>query len=157
MSTVLIVAPIVVASWPAITAAVTAAIGTIGFTLVRAEANASLDQNSEKKSVSKREVIEIEESEILAAAAGVAEQLVVERDGVRATFSRDARGALKLCVEGHHLSKSELRAIGEELIGRVTQQYAYHRIMTELKERNMTVVDEQLTTEQSVKIRVRNF
>ena len=153
MSTVLIVAPIVVASWPAITAAVTAAIGTLGFTLVRAEVHSSVQQKARMN----REIIEVEESEILAGATGVAQQLVVERDGVRATFSRDARGALKLCVEGDHLSKSELRAIGEELIGRVTQQYAYHRIVTELKERNMTVVDEQLTTEQSVKIRVRNF
>ncbi|HEX4144639.1 MAG TPA: DUF1257 domain-containing protein [Pirellulales bacterium] len=156
MSSVLIVAPIVVASWPVISAAVTAAIGTLGFTLVRSELNASVQQTTQGKS-SNREVIEVEESEILAGATGVSQQLVVERDGVRATFSRDARGALKLCVDGHHLSKSQLRAIGEELIGRVTQQYAYHHIMSELKERNMTVVDEQMTTEQSVKIRVRNF
>jgi len=156
MSTVLIVAPIVVASWPVITAAVTAAIGTLGFTLARAELNASVSQQSQTKT-SNREVIEVEESEILAGATGVAQQLVVERDGVRATFSRDARGALKLCVEGSHLSKSQLRAVGEELIGAVTQQYAYHRIMTELKERNLTVVDEEMTTERSVKIRVRNF
>ena len=42
-------------------------------------------------------------------------------------------------------------------MGRVTQQYAYHRIMSELKERNMTVVGEELSADQSVKIRVRNF
>ena len=29
--------------------------------------------------------------------------------------------------------------------------------MTELKERNMTVVDEEISADQSVKIRVRNF
>ena len=58
---------------------------------------------------------------------------MIERDGVRATFSRDDRGALKLCMEGPHLSKAELLAIGEDLMGSVTQQYAYHRIMSELK------------------------
>ena len=42
-------------------------------------------------------------------------------------------------------------------MGRVTQQYAYHRIMSELKEGNMTVVDEEMTAEHSVKIRIRNF
>ncbi|HTU25746.1 MAG TPA: DUF1257 domain-containing protein [Pirellulales bacterium] len=154
MSTVLIVAPVVVASWPVITAAVTAAIGTMGFTVVRAGVEATTSVQAKTKN---REEIEVEDSEILAATAGTAQQLVVERDGVRAIFSRDGRGALKLCVEGSHLSKAQLRAIGEELVGKVTQQYAYHRIMTELKERNMTVVGEEMTAEQSVKIRVRNF
>ena len=36
-------------------------------------------------------------------------------------------------MEGKGLSKAELRALGEELMGRVTQQYVYHRIVTELK------------------------
>jgi hypothetical protein len=99
----------------------------------------------------------VEESEILAETAGTDQQIVVERDGVRAIFSRDSRGALKVCMEGEHLSKTQLQQIGEELIGRVTQQYAYHRIVTELKERRMTIVDEELAADQTVKIRVKNF
>ena len=104
-----------------------------------------------------REEIEVEDSEILQEAAGTGEEIVVERDGVRATFSRDTRGGLRVCMEGAGMSKSALRKLGEELIGRVTQQYAYHRIVTELKERNMTIVDEQVSEDQSVKIRVRNW
>jgi hypothetical protein len=42
------------------------------------------------------------------------------------------------------------------LIGRVTQQYAYHRIVTELKERNMVVLQEEVAEDKSVRIRVRN-
>ena len=38
MSTVLVVAPIVIANWPMITAAVTAAIATSGFTAIQHEA-----------------------------------------------------------------------------------------------------------------------
>jgi hypothetical protein len=83
--------------------------------------------------------------------------MVVEREGVRVIFSRDARGALKLCVEGEGHSKSELKRIGEELLGRVTQQYVYHRVVTELQERNMTIVDEQVGADRTVKIRVRNL
>lgn len=104
-----------------------------------------------------REEIEVEDSEILQDAGGTAEEIAVERDGVRAVFQRDARGALRVCMEGTGHSKAELRRIGEDLIGRVTQQYAYHRIVTELKERNMTIVDEQMTQDKSVKIRVRNW
>jgi hypothetical protein len=153
MSTVMVITPIIIANWPAITAAVTAAVATMGFAAAQ-EAHAS---DRSRTSTSNREEIEVDDSEILQAAAGTAEELVVERDGVRATFSRDARGALKLCLEGGGLSKSQLKKLGEELVGRVTQQYAYHRIVTELKERNMTIVDEQVTQDQTVKIRVRNW
>jgi hypothetical protein len=151
MSTVMVITPIIIANWPAITAAVTAAVGTMGFAAL---------QETEVSSVATataREEIDLEDSEILQATAGTGEEIVVERDGIRAIFSRDARGQLKLCIEGGGLSKSQLRKLGEELIGRVTQQYAYHRIVTELKERNMTIVDEQVTQDQTVKIRVRNW
>lgn len=153
MSTVMVITPIIIANWPAITAAVAAAVGTMGFAAVQ-EAE-SLDRNH--AATSNRTEIEVEDSDVLATAAGTGEEIVVERNGVRAIFSRDARGQLKLCLEGGGLSKSQLRTLGEELIGRVTQQYAYHRIVTGLNERKMTIVDEQVTEDQTVKIRVRNW
>ena len=152
MSTVMVITPILIANWPAITAAVTAAVGAMGFaSLQDAESQMAAGVSTN------REEIEVEDSEILQGTAGMNESIVVMRDGIRATFSRDARGALRLCLEGGGLSKSELRKLGDELIGRVTQQYAYHRIVTELKQRNMTIVDEQVTADQTVKIRVRNW
>jgi hypothetical protein len=152
MSTVMVITPILIANWPAITAAVTAAVGAMGFAAIQdADTRESIEVGTT------REEIEVEDSEILQGTAGMNESIVVERDGIRATFSRDARGALRLCLEGGGLSKSELRKLGNDLIGRVTQQYAYHRIVTELKQRNMTIVDEQVTADQTVKIRVRNW
>jgi hypothetical protein len=101
--------------------------------------------------------IELPASEILPGAPGTAETMIIERDGVRATFSRDVRGSLKLCLEGPHLSKAELLAMGEDLMGRVTQQYVYHQIMSELKQRQIAVVGEEVSPDRSVKIRVRNL
>ncbi len=152
MSTVMVITPIIIANWPAITAAVAAAVGTMGFAALQ-----ETEVTSRVGTATAREEIDLEDSEILQTTAGTGEEIVVERDGIRAIFSRDARGQLKLCIEGGGLSKSQLRKLGEELIGRVTQQYAYHRIVTELKERNMTIVDEQITQDQTVKIRVRNW
>ncbi|MFO0014143.1 MAG: DUF1257 domain-containing protein [Planctomycetota bacterium] len=151
MSTVLVVAPIVVANWSVITAAVTAAVSAAGYTMIQ-HAHTNLSEQT-----SQREVIDVDNSEILENAAGTDQQIVVQRDGVTATFKRDPHGTLQLCVEGNHLSKSQLRAIGEDLIGRVTQQYAYHRLVTELKNRGMQIVDEEVTESESVKIRVRNW
>jgi hypothetical protein len=132
-------------------AAITAAVGTMGF----AAAQNKGPRVRQIADSSVRAEIELEDSEILAGSAGTGEQMVVERDGIRAIFSRDARGALKLCVEGHGHSKAHLKQIGEALVGRVTQQYAYHRLMSELKERNLTIVEERVDQQQAIHIRVR--
>ena len=152
MSTVVVLAPVIIANWPVIAAAVTAAVGSAGFAAVRDTG----DVVSEVATTTKAE-IELEDSEILQDASGSGEQIVVEREGVRATFSRDARGALKVCMEGKGYSKRELEAMGRDLIDRVTQQYVYHRVVSELKERNLAIVDEEVAEDRTVKIRVRSW
>ncbi|HEX2970884.1 MAG TPA: DUF1257 domain-containing protein [Tepidisphaeraceae bacterium] len=148
MSTVIVITPLIIAGWPVITSAVGAAIGSMGFCFAKGCAQSQI-----KPTGKTREEIEVEDSEIMAEASS--QSLVVEREGIRATFTRDARGALKLCMEGEGHSKAELRQIGEELIGRVTQQYVYHRLVTELKEHHMAIVDEQVSEDRTVKLRVR--
>lgn len=171
MSTVLIVAPIVVANWGAISAAVTAVAVTMGASAVSTGVAAGLSAASnvgksiadkrkldaDMKRHSHRAEIELENSEILGGSTGLDQEIVIQKDGYTARFSRDTRGALKVCVEGESFSKEELRQIGEDLVGRVTQQYAYHRIMTEMKDRNMTVVHEEMDADRTVRIRVKNW
>jgi hypothetical protein len=152
MGAFIVITPLLVAGWPAITAAVTAAVASMGFTLAQ---SAAPTESFVKKTV--RTEIDVQDSEILHESAGSGEELVIHREGVRGVFSRDARGALKLCLEAKGRTEAELKNLGEEIIGRVTQQYAYHRIVTELKQRNMSIVDEQVTADQTVKIRVRNW
>jgi len=155
MSCVVVIAPVVIANWPVITAAVTAAVASMGFNIVNAAAVNTVREKATAQTRTKVD-IEVDQSEILAESVQ-GEQIVVEKAGVKATFSRDARGALKLCMEGDHLSKAELQRIGQELIDRVTQQYVYHRVVTELKDRRMAIVDEEVTKDRTVKIRVRNI
>jgi len=152
MSCVLVVAPLIIGGWPVITAAVTAAVGSLGFTLVKSAESCAVEG-----SIKNTAEIEVENSEVLQNAAATGEQLVIERAGVSVTFSRDRHGALKLCVEGEGHSKAELKKIGQEVLDRVTQQYVYHRVITELKDRNMAIVDEEVSQDRTVKIRVRNL
>ena len=152
MSTVVVLAPIIIANWPMISAAVGAAVGTMGFAMVRKD-----EAETRRAATKTREEIEVDNSEILASTTGAEEEIVVEREGVRAVFTRDARGALRVCMEGTNQSRSELRRLGQELIDRVTQQYVYHRVVTELKARNMTIVDEEVAEDRTVKIRGRSW
>jgi len=155
MSTVMIVAPVVIANWSLISAAVGAAVAAAGFSAVAGTA-AGVAQGLASRNVT-REEIDVPDSEILGAAAGTGERIVAEKDGMRAIFSRDARGALKVCMEGEGVSKEQLRRVGEELVGRVTQQYVYDRLMTELAARNVAVIAEEVTDDAAVKIRVRSW
>ena len=155
MSSVVVVAPIIMASWPAITAAVTAAVGSMGFAIAAEGAEMSKAKVQEPT----RAEIEVEDSEIMQEGVGTRQQVGAEREGIKAIFTRDARGGLKLCMEdkNHRLSKSELKKMGQDLLGRVTQQYVYHKLVSELKERNMTIVDEEVAADRTVKLRIRNL
>ena len=155
MSSVVVITPLVIAGWPVISVAVTAAVASMGFSVVRAAAAQPAVAAAKGEGRNKVD-IELDESEILASSVSN-EQIVVERDGICATFSRDERGALKLCMEGESHSKADLKRIGEDLVNRVTQQFVYHRVVSELKQRNMTIVDEQVAADRTVKIRVRNL
>jgi len=155
MSGVVVVTPLIIAGWPVITAAVTAAVASLGFSV--ASAGVAEVPVIAKTSTKTRAEIDVEDSEVLAEAAALDGELVIVRDDVRIIFSRDNRGALRLCVEGESHSKAELKRIGEEVLGRVTQQYVYHRIVSELQQHNMSIVDEQVGADNTVKIRVRNL
>ena len=159
MSCVVVVSPLVIAGWPIITAAVTAAVASMGFSVAQSAAAATnTDVSLRERETGKTKVdIEVEDSEVLQDAVANDKIVVTHPDGVTAVFTRDERGALKLCMEGEAVSKSELKRIGEELINRVTQQFVYNRVVTELKQRNMTIVDEQVSADRTVKIRVRNL
>jgi hypothetical protein len=147
VSAVIVVTPLVIGAWPAVSAAVAAAVASMGFAAAHAR------EQREAGETRAHAEIEVEDSEVFA--EGLPEEVVAERDGVRAVFSHDERGALKLCMEGEHLSKSELRRIGEELLGRVTQQFVYHKLVNDLAARNMNIVEEEVTEDRTIRIRVR--
>jgi hypothetical protein len=146
---------LIIGNWSVISAAVVGACGAMGFAV--ASGAGSVAAKSRVGTSVNRAEIEVENSEVLADAGGTNEQMVVEKDGVRATFSRDLRGALKVCIEGAGRSKAELKQIGQELMEQVTQQYVYHRVVTELKDRGMPIVHEEVEADRTVKIRVRNW
>jgi len=154
MSTVVIVAPLIVTSWPLIVSAITASISALGYAVAADGVQDYMDCCKENEKVS--EEIVLENSEILGDARNRNEVMVVEKDNIKAVFHRDARGTLRLSIEAVGLSKNEIRRIGDELIGRVTQQYAYNRLVTEMKERGMTIVEESVEADDTVRIRVRN-
>ena len=149
MSAVIILTPLVVASWPVVSAAIMGAATGMGFAVQGSQLH------EEKRTSRKKVETEIDNSEVVTDGMTPTEKIVVQRDGVTIEFSSDQRGRCTVCVSGERHSKKQLKQIGEEVAGRIVQQFAYHKLVTELKNRNYSIVEEEVLADQSVRLRVR--
>ncbi len=152
MSVVCVLTPVVVAAWPAFSAAVAGAAAGLGYCVV--------DNLEVKRGEAKSEgrvSLEIPRSEIVTGSLGRDQRMTLRRGEVSVTFSRDARGAASLCVSGGNLSEEELRKCGEELAQGVVRQYAYQRLKEEMARRQFTIVEEEEAADRSIRIKVRHW
>jgi len=154
MSAIVIFAPIIITSWPMISAAVVAAVGAMGYTAV--SVNQQVDVETEVNEDQGIE-LEVDNSEVVGATLAREEALTFERDGITLKFRRDIRGALKITVKGESYSKSQLESIGSEVAQKVTQQYMYNRVISELQQNNFAIVDQEVGEDETIKIRIRNW
>ena len=142
-------------AWPAFSAAVVAAASSLGYQ-VAAEVNNQRPGETVRKD-SGAVQLEIERSEVVTNQLGRDQRIAVSREGVTVTFSRDARGKASLCVSGGGRSDAELRALGEELSQAVVQQYVYQKLMDEMRARGFNVVEEEVTEDRSIRLKVRHW
>ena len=156
MSCVCILTPVVIAAWPAFSAAVVAAATSLGYQVASEVATDRKAVSAAPKNSSKVE-LEIENSEVVTNQLGRQQRIAVTREGVTVTFSRDARGKASLCVTGAGRSDKELRAIGEELSQAVVQQYVYQKLMDEMRARGFNVVEEETSADRSIRLKVRHW
>ena len=155
MSCVCILTPVVIMAWPAFSAAVVAAAGSLGYHVV-SEASQGF-QAATAETVVRRVELEIAQSELVTGQIGRDQRIAVTRDGVTVTFSRDARGRAALCVTGNGQSDEELRQLGEELSQSVVQQYVYRKLMDEMRTRGFNVVEEEVNEDRSIRLKVRHW
>ena len=154
MSAVCVLTPVVIAAWPAFSAAVVSAAVSLGYVVA---SEGATEQTSGVADAPKRVNLEIEQSEIVTGTLGREQKISVVRDGIVVTFSRDARGRASLCVEGQGHSEAALREAGEELSKRVVQKYVYGRLMDEMKQRDFHVVEEEVGEDNSIRLKVRRW
>ena len=151
MSCVCVLTPVVIAAWPAFSAAVLSAAASLGYAV-------TTDLTEPKTETKPRQInLEVPQSEIVTAQLGRDQRITVARDGVTVTFSRDERGRASICVTGTGQSEESLRAIGEELSRRVVQQYVYQRLKDEIRARQFVVVEEETDEHHAIRLKVRHW
>ncbi len=154
MSTVLILTPVIIGSWPAITAAVAGAAAALGLAVTHSakesveQANAEVEQSVE---------VELAQSQVLAQSMATGKEIVLTKDNVELRVSRDQRGRCVVCAKGLGYSKAELKQMAEEFTQKLTQCFTYNRVVSELKNKNFQIVNEEVTENESVRINVRRW
>ncbi len=152
MSTVFVLAPVVMASWPIISAAVAAA--AVGMGLAVKEC--IQEEMAEEVNASQAVEVELEESQVTGTLA-TDQQIVLTKGEIELRITRDSRGRCKVCARGKGKTKAELKQLADEFTQKMIQSYAYHRTMTELKNKQFQVVNEEVMEDGTVRINVRRW
>jgi len=159
MSAVIILAPIVIAAaWPAIAAAASAVMISIGYSV--AQTVAETTKETVLQGVNARQTVELElkNSSEVGNSIGREEEITFTKDDIAVVFRRDVRGGLRVCVSGENHSKSELEELGQELAGKVIQQYVYNRVVNELqKSSGMTMIEQEVDEDETIRIKLRSW
>jgi hypothetical protein len=155
MSCVCILTPVVIAAWPAFSAAVVAAANSLGYVLV--EETVKQHQKANAQNEGNQVSLEIANAEVVTSQLGRDQQICATRGNVTVKFSRDARGSASVCVSGAGHTEGELRALGEQLSQRVVQRYVYQRLIDEIRAREYVVVEEEVDDNQAIRLKVRHW
>jgi hypothetical protein len=155
MGATLVLVPVVIAAWPAFSAAVVAAATSLGYHVASEAVKQGHLAAAPKQTGAVN--LEIARSEVVTNQLGRDQRISVTREGITVTFSRDARGKATLCVTGQGQDAETLRILGTELSQAVVQQYVYQKITDEMRARGFVVVEEETTQDRAIRLKVRHW
>lgn len=155
MPVIITIAPaLAAASWPVLTALVGAAAQALGYRLLQEEADVEAGVPA---SLARVVELTLEHSQILEEALARGRSFILEKEDLRLTFRRGVRGEVTVSAESDSLSQADLQAEGQQFLNRVVQQYAYNKLMTELKSEGYAMAEEQVGEEGRIYLRVRRL
>lgn len=155
MSVVFVVAPVVVAGWPILCGAVAGAAGALGYKILKSEncEDLRIDDVEDTSSVE----VQLEGSRVIADQMKRDSRFSITNGDVTATFSRSIDGGCTVHVSGRDRTQEQLSEIGRQILGQVAQQYAYNKVVTELKTQGFSVTQESIAADQTIRIRVSKY
>lgn len=155
MGAVLILTPVIIASWPAITAAVAGAVASMGLVAGESVKEIAKSQNNEPQE--KNVEIDLSENETMNENLATDKELVFTKDAVEYHIKRNERGQCSVCVRGKGHSEIELKQMAEEFTQKMTQCFIYDKVVRELKNKDFQVINEEVSEDQSIRIHVRRW
>ncbi len=157
MSTVLILAPVIISNWPAITAAVVGAASALGFVTKQAVEQEVRQTGGQEQKAEQEIEVELPESQVLSEQVATDQQIVVTKGAIQIIVKRDERGRCVICAKGKGLSKTELKQAAQQFTEKLTQCFIYDKVLKQLKQKNFQIVNEEVTENDDIRIHVRRW
>ena len=154
MSCLCIVVPAVICGWPVLCGVAAAAAAKLGYEVAGAERKLKpLSEAKETRAID----LELQNSELAGEEIGLQEGFTVRRTGVSLRFTVAPGGRFKVCVEGQGKSDEELKQTGQTFLRQMVQQYAYSKVMRELRSRGFNIVEEEVDEGNRIRIKARKI
>jgi hypothetical protein len=136
--------------------------GALGFKLFTSTADDAPLRGRLTSTLKKMRTVRLDLDElvtgVVAEEVGRDEVLRFVRDDVTLVFKRDARGKFSIEVMAPAKYKpAELRAIGLQFALGLVQQFAYHRITTEMERRGANIVAEHVEEDGTIVLDMRRW
>jgi len=154
MGAVLVLTPVIIGSWPLITAAVAGAASAMGLMVSESVKEAVKEGQSD---VEQSVELELSDSKVFTDAMATNQEIVLTKGTIELRVKRDERGRCSVCAKGAGHSEVELKRIAEEFTQKLTQCFIYDKVMRELKNKDFQVVNEEVTEDESIRIHVRRW
>lgn len=84
--------------------------------------------------------------------------IVLERADATILFQKGKGNRVQMLVKGKgQQTLSELEELGQEVMNRVQQQYAYHSVVSDLKKRGFAKAEESVEEDGTIRLRLRRW
>jgi hypothetical protein len=157
MSAIIILTPVVIASWPAIAAAVAGAASAVGLMVGGAVKDSVKGAAHQEEKVEQSVEMELADSNVLVKDLAREKEIVLTKGDIELRVSRDERGRCKVCAKGKGRSHAELKQLTEQFVQKMTQCFIYNRVASELKNKGFQMVNEEVMEDQTIRMHVRRW
>jgi hypothetical protein len=157
MGAIIILTPVVIASWPAIAAAVAGAASAVGLMMGGAVKESVKEAAHQEENADQKVEIELADSEVLAKNIAAEKEIVLTKGDIELRVSRDERGRCKVSAKGKGHSRAELKQMTEQFVQKMTQCFIYNRVASELKTKGFQMVNEEVMKDDTIRIHVRRW
>jgi len=156
MSGIFILAPVLAVA-PAVLTATTACAAAMGFTMLSNRLDDLQHLMSDVENV--EGIVQFDVAEAKGLLQIINEQgPIVLRRGDATIVLRSGKGRVQMMVQGSSgQSNEDLETLGRSVLGGISQQYAYHMVMSDLKSRGFDKVEEAREEDGTIRLRLRRW
>ncbi len=151
--------PAAMSAWPTVVAAATAAASALGFFSAQTVVQAQTDTNTEVQT--EQDITEVNLSmshgEAVTQDLASGREIHFHSEGVDIIFCRNLRGRAGVRVRGSGKTREELEALGQAFCGKLAQNYAYHRVVTKLRQQHFHIDGENVADNGTVHVQARIY